>query len=238
MVGWRLSSHSLCVSSILRSTLVCSPNGPKSQDTGGAAAAEAAGTSGPERGPPPPRSVGIYAIASLNKHKTESIKRTSRHKAESARKEKKKGGNTHLTRRKTVHPSKSATSSCTFGLRARSSHTIPCLATVCPDSCGAPRSKKPSASLNHPRSSTICHTGPAPTLALQALPILRVINEADAYAFVGTVSFGAKSCGGRCRRSTRTVAVDAAFRAAADAVGPTKSGTGRWRWWMFGFGSA
>ena len=82
VVGWRLSLHSLCVSSMLRSTLVCSPNGPKSQDIGGPAAAEAAGVSGPEAESPPPRSVGIYAIASLNKHKTESVKCKSRHKAD------------------------------------------------------------------------------------------------------------------------------------------------------------
>jgi hypothetical protein len=57
----RESSHSLCVSSVLRLTLVCSPNGPKSQDTGGEDAAAAR----PSEPVPSPPSVGIYAIPSL-----------------------------------------------------------------------------------------------------------------------------------------------------------------------------
>jgi len=77
-----------------------------------------------------------------------------------------------------------------------------------------------------------------------ALPTLRVSNGEDAYAFVGTVSFGAKSSGACRRRSTRSIAADVDIEvetgagvAVAVAVGPEKSGTGRWRWWMFGFGS-
>jgi hypothetical protein len=75
-----------------------------------------------------------------------------------------------------------------------------------------------------------------------ALPILRVSNGEDAYAFVGMVSFDAKSSGACRRRSTRSIAADVGVGVdvgakAAVAVGPEKSGTGRWRWWMFGFGS-
>lgn len=75
-----------------------------------------------------------------------------------------------------------------------------------------------------------------------ALPTLRVSNGEDAYAFVGMVSFGAKSSGACRRRSTRRFTADVevevdAGAIAAVAVGPEKSGTGRWRWWMFGFGS-
>jgi hypothetical protein len=98
-----------------------------------------------------------------------------------------------------------------------------------------------SASLNHPSSSTIRHTGPTPMPVPDALPTLRVSNGEEACVFVGMVSYGAKSSGTCSGRSTSsiTVDVDVEVDAAAVAVGPEKSGTGRsrWRWWIFGFGS-
>jgi hypothetical protein len=53
-------SHSFCVPSVLKLTSVCSPNGPKSQDTDGAAYRVAWPS---ESGVPP--SIGIYAVSYL-----------------------------------------------------------------------------------------------------------------------------------------------------------------------------
>ena len=157
---------------------------------------------------------------------------------------------THSIGRGSAHPSGGVTSAYTLGLRLRSSYTGSCSgvgsttdASLLPCCFGAPLGFNLSASLNHPRSSRICHTGPTPMHVPHALPTLRVSNGEDAYAFVGMVSFGAKSIGACRRRSTRSIAagvdvveVDAGANVAVVAVGPEKSGTGRWRWWMFGFG--